>query len=529
MTSTRLRLPLSFVALAVSAVLLACGGGTGVSGPVGGPPGNDVQVFATDVDGDGIPDIVMVGADGSHDCFRGLPDGTFEPRPDWQDSPAVLGIIGMPGAVPPIAPFPVDIRDGDGVGCHGIPMAQIYEGPLRDEPAGPPLITDVHPGEAPAGSFVWIHGRAFFASETDTTVALDGAAVEILFGFPGLIMGRLPDDALAGPSSLVVTRGGVESTPYTITIIDTPVPVIDTVTPDPLVNQRLGRVIGENLGSFFDLVVVEIGDVEITCVLAVGDTVFFVVPEEAESGDLVVYVNGVPSDPVAVTVTDTPPAPTITSLSPDTAPVGAIVEITGEWLWDDRMWAAVHVGDALAPIWGMGHDALGFVVPAGFTPGEYPVKVSRGDLMSNTLTLTIRERQAPVIASVSPDPAMQGGAIEIVGTDLYDLSGLVFAAGDDPVPPPPGAGGMPMGSGGRPVGVMPEPWGGATVTINGQTVFFVFPRPDGLFAFVPFDATSGDVLVTVNGVQSNAVPLTIHPPDPGIPPPPPIPLPLFRR
>ena len=95
-------------------------------------------------------------------------------------------------------------------------------------------------------------------------------------------------------------------------------------------------------------------------------------------------------------------------------------------------------------------------------------------------------RGDPTISALDPIAAHRSDRIDIVGTDLYDLSEL---------------GGDPLDLFGSSLPV---------VSFGGRRSFFVFPTIEGLRVVVPFHAETGDVIVKLGGVASNAVPFTVR-------------------
>jgi len=137
-----------------------------------------------------------------------------------------------------------------------------------------------------------------------------------------------------------------------------------------------------------------------------------------------------------------------------------------------------------ARLFGREKSALLAVVPAG---AKDAVHVQVAALSSNGLPFELLERADPTLNRIDPSAAAPGHFIEILGSNLYDLS------------PPAGKGhGHAF------------PFHFPTVTFGGKRALFVLPTVEGLHVLVPFHAESGDVQVKVGEVTSNTLPFTVR-------------------
>ena len=187
----------------------------------------------------------------------------------------------------------------------------------------------------------------------------------------------------------------------------------------------------------------------------------------ATSGTVVVTVGGLASNGVSFTVTV---PPSITSLSPTSGPVGTAVTITGSnfgatqgtstirFNGDDRD-ADELVGDE--------HRRTG----AQRARRRGTVVVTVGGLASNGVSFTVTV--PPSITSLSPTSGPVGMAVTITGINFGATQGT------------------------------------STIKFNGTTATPTSWSATGIVVPVPAGATSGNVVVTVGGLASNGVSLTV--------------------
>lgn len=185
------------------------------------------------------------------------------------------------------------------------------------------------------------------------------------------------------------------------------------------------------------------------------------VPAGATSGSVVVTVGGVASNGVSFSVTLPPPS--ITSLNPTFGPVGTSVTITGANFGVAQGTSIVTFNGTLATPTGWTISTISVPVPAGATTGNVVVTV--GGVASNGASFTVLP--TPTITSLTPASGPVGTSVTIAGTN--------FAASQ----------------------------GTSTVTFNGTVATPTNWNATSIAAPVPNGATTGNVVVTVNGVASN--------------------------
>lgn len=481
-------------AMCAAFVFSACGGGgSGADGAVSPdtPSTSPSSALVTaDIDADGKPDIIRLDRADLDDpaCRRTDGDGLVE-RPDWSDHPVVRSIRGDVRSQ-----ADRDLLEDEGVhrargvvsGARPVPYAVLHVGEDDETPSGPPSIDELLPEEGDAGTLLGIRGTNFKEADTDTVVTVDGVAAELLYVYPRFALAIAPEGTALGDVEVIVTRGVEVSTAATFTVLATPQPTIDAVHPDPLVAGTVALVDGMNLGTPLDEVTVTLGGEDVTRFLPLGRRMGFEVPDTATTGPLVVTVNGVASDPFAITVQADFDAPGITALTPAQASPGSLVKIDGTNLFviGDRV--SVFFGATEAALYAFGRDHVIAVVPASATSSDVTVRV--GDRTSSGVAFDVVARGAPSISSLDPLEGAPGERVLIEGTDLYDLSAW------EPGRLPP----------------FRDPFGDITVSFGAEDAFFAVPTLDGLRVLVPFRAAPGVVDVTVTVGSETSLPVAFE-------------------
>src|SRR5262249_49190835 len=119
------------------------------------------------------------------------------------------------------------------------------------------------------------------------------------------------------------------------------------------------------------------------------------VPAGATTGNVVVTVNGVASNGFGFTVL---PTPTITSLTPSSAPIGAVVTIAGSGFGATQGTGSVVFNKTTATPTFWSDTSIQVPVPTGTTTGNVVVKASGAT--SNGLNFTALP--TPSISSLTP-------------------------------------------------------------------------------------------------------------------------------
>lgn len=338
-----------------------------------------------------------------------------------------------------------------------------------------PTITSVSPTSGPIGTVVTISGTHFGAayggydaiyfgntraaptSWSDTQIVVPvptgtpggNLSLFVEIGIGSLIYGMSVPFHVMGTSSVAVSSSpnpAAYGAAVTLTATVTPSTATGTVTfldGSTLINTATlsGGIASLNVGGF-----------------AVG-THSITASYSGDSND-----TASTSAPLSQTII-TPPS--ITSLSPSAAPVGASVTISGNAFGASQGNGSVTFNGtpASAPSWGA--TSITATVPGGATSGNVVVTVQ--GVASNGVNFTVQ----PSISGVSP-------ASGYVGTSVV-ISGAGFGGAQ----------------------------GGSTVAFNGSVAVPTSWSATSITAPVPIGAISGNVVVTVNGVASNGLTFTV--------------------
>ena len=479
--------------LAHASALAACGGGgvaTEFSTHNGGSStsGGFVletrsAVVASDVDGDGLADLVALTRDGAGvgGCWRNTG------RSGWVESAALRDAAGTL-AIHEDAASRSDADLAEGIACHvaatrgarrsAYAVVRLGDG-APGTVAGAPAIDSLEPSSGPVRSLLVIEGRGLASSSEAPSVSMGGVAATVLFSFEDALIAVVPEGLAAGPAAVRVTRGGIESAPATFTVTEGRTPVVTSVVPSRVQAGQHAVIRGHDLGGPLDDVQVAFAGVVATTVIPLFEALVVEVPAAAVSGSLVVTVGGRASEPFYVEV-GAAPVPRIDRVTPSAASPGSLVEIEGADLFRLESSTIVTFGGTRAAVFGVGDGRMTVIVPTGASDGD--VVVTTASLASAGFAFDVTTRAAPRIDSISPSAATGGELVRIDGTDLVDLSAW------------------------QPGRLPPIPlFGDLRVTVGGADAWFVLPSATGLEVLVPFGAATGAVVVTVGGQPSNAV------------------------
>src|SRR5215813_7890683 len=160
-------------------------------------------------------------------------------------------------------------------------------------------------------------------------------------------------------------------------------------------------------------------------------------------------------------------APSITSLTPGSGQVGTSVTITGT-SFGTTQGTVLFSGVAATPT-SWSNTSITVSVPSAATTGNVVVIV--GGLASNAVAFTV----VPSITSLTPSSGLVGASVTIAGTGFGPSQGA------------------------------------STVTFNGTTASVGSWNSSSITATVPTGATTGSVVVAVNGILSNGASFTVTP------------------
>ena len=337
-----------------------------------------------------------------------------------------------------------------------------------------PEISKLNPHTGQVGDSVKIKGSNFGASQGTSTVTFNGTAVtdHVSWG-DTKIQVRVPEGATTGP--VVVTVDGEASSGVTFTVTG-PVPVINDngLSPDSGPVGASVKVKGLNFGASQGESTVTFNGTSATPTSWSDTKIQVAVPVGARTGPVVVTVNGQASNGVIFTVVTTP---TIDEdgLNPDTGQVGDSVKIKGSNFGALRGTSTVTFnGTAVTDYVSWDDTKIQVRVPEGATTG--PVVVTVDGEASSGVAFTVTGPAPAINANgLSPDSGPVGTSVKV--------KGLNFGASQ----------------------------GDSTVTFNGVAAEPTSWSDTKIQVPVPVGATTGPVVVAVNGQASNGVTFTVDP------------------
>ena len=419
-------------------------------------------------------------------------------------------------------------------------------------PTPAPVISSVTPTSATAGTSVTISGANFGATRGNSTVTFNGTAGSPTSWSATAIQVPVPAGATSG--NIVVTVGGSASNGVAFTVLVPP--TVTSLLPTSGAVGTSVTIAGTNFGSTQGSSTVTFNGMASTPTSWSATSIKAPVPAGATTGNVVVTVSGLASNGISFTVL---PTPGITGLSPNSGPVGTAVTIMGTNFGASQGGSTVSFnGIAATAITNWSAASITAAVPAGATTGNVVVTVngvpSNGSSFTVLLTpgiTNLAPPSAPVGTSVTITGAnfgaTQGGstvtfngvvgaptnwtatsinvpvpALATTGNVVVTVNGVASNGAGFTVLPTPSITGLSPGSGavGTPVTIMGTNFGSSqdasSVTFNGVAAITIAGwSATSIVANVPANATTGNVIVTVNGVASNGLGFTVLP-TPGI-------------
>jgi len=323
--------------------------------------------------------------------------------------------------------------------------------------AVPPAVGGLSPASGPVGTDVTITGTTFGASQGGSTVAFNGTPAAPIVWSSIQISVPVPVGATTG--NVVVTVGGVASNGALFTAA----PVIGSISAGSLPVGDALTITGLNFGASQGGGAVTFNGTAAIPISWSSTSIMVPVPTGAMSGNVVVTANGMASNGVSFT-----PGPFINSLSLSSGAVGTPITITGMNFGASQGASSVTFNGVTATPSNWSSTSIVVPVPSGTTTGDVVITV--GGLFSNGFGFTV----GPSISGLTPNAGAVGSSVTITGT--------TFGAGQ-----------------------------GSTVTFNGITATPSSWSSTQIVVPVPGGATTGNVVVTVEGLASNGVLFTVGP------------------
>ena len=244
-------------------------------------------------------------------------------------------------------------------------------------------------------------------------------------------------------------------------------PTISSLTPNTGAVGSSIVIAGTNFRSYQISSTIKFNGTTSTPTSWSGTSITAPVPAGAATGSVVVTVGGQASSGVTFTVT---PAPSITSLSPSSGAVGALITVNGMNFGPSQGNGNVKFNGNTATIGTWGSSSITATAPAGTTTGNVVVTAAGGVTSAGSNFTVV---PAPSITSLSASSGAVGAPVTITGANF----------------------GSSQGSG--------------TVKFNGTTAIASPWTTTGIGTTVPAGATTGNVVVNASGVDSNGVNFTV--------------------
>lgn len=262
-----------------------------------------------------------------------------------------------------------------------------------------------------------------------------------------------------------------------------PAPEISNISPDSTIVNGMVKIYGKNFGNTRDTNAVFFQS-------AIANTDYYFsswndtlikvfVPETAKTGNIYVSVYGKTSNSVLLTIIEkAKPDPKIISIQPDSGMVGATVNIFGESFGKSRGDSKVEFcgielkSDSDFPVWT--DSKITTLVPLGAVTGKVFVYVN-GKETNDVDFRIIKSPDQPKITKLSSLKGKIGEEIEITGEFFGDTKGSNYATFN-----------------------------------NTKALTYTLWSNTKIKLEVPVGATSGELYVVVNGIQSNRVNFTVE-------------------
>ena len=324
-----------------------------------------------------------------------------------------------------------------------------------------PVITALSTNSGAVGTTVTISGSNFGSSQGTSTVTFGGVAATVSSWNPGALVATVPSGAVTG--NVVVTVNGMNSNGLLFTLT----PSISLLSPAAGGVGTTVTITGANFGSSGT---VTFNGTSATVTSWNNSSIVTSVPAGATTGNVVVTVNGIASSGSPFTVY---PQPTISLLKPASGAVGSSVTITGTNFGSLQGTSTVIFPGTTtaASITSWSNTSIVATVPASAT-GSGNVVVTVNGIASAGTSFTVLP--TPTISGLSTNTGAVGASVTITGTNF----------------------GATQGS--------------STVAFNGKAATSITSWSDtSIVAAVPTGATTGKVVVTVNGVASAGTSFTV--------------------
>ena len=369
-----------------------------------------------------------------------------------------------------------------------------------------PIITLFSPANGISGDEIIINGANFSPIINENTVIFnDNKEAVILDANPNSLKVIVPDDAVTGKISVTVNNNTTTSTSdFNVTAT----PTITSFSPTSASPGATVTINGTNFSNIINENKVVFSDSqEATITNATVNTLTVIVPNNAETGNVAVTVNGITTTSnTNFIVSQQTPTPTINSFSPTTGNIGTTVTITGTNFSTNIADNTVKFSNnKIATITNATANTLTVTVPDGAITGKISLTVNGTTVDSNDeFTVT---QPTSTINSFSPTTGMAGTTVTINGTNFStNIADNTVKFSNNKIATITNATTNTLTvtvPNGAITGNIEVIVNGITITSNDQ--FIIAPTTPTIISFSPMSAQVGST-ITINGTNFSATP-----------------------
>lgn len=330
----------------------------------------------------------------------------------------------------------------------------------------PPAITSLSPTSGGVGTSVTITGTNFGASQGSSTVSFNGTAATPQspsdWSDTSIVV---PVPSAATTGNVTVTTAGGTSNGVSFTVSSAP--QISSLSPSAGVVGTTVTINGSNFGATQGTSSIAFNGVAATPTNWTNSAITAGVPAAATSGNVTVTTTQGTSNGLSFTVT-----PVITEISPTSGLPGSVLVVNGSGFGSAQQDNALTLGGTqVSPITWSATQIIGTIPQDGQT-GSVVASISQ--VNSNAVAFTVLTPATPTISALTPNSGGEGTQVSISGQNLLSSIGDNFI-----------------------------------ITFNGVAAPLLSISDTAIVTRVPFGATTGPVLVNVNGTATNTLPFTV--------------------
>ena len=315
--------------------------------------------------------------------------------------------------------------------------------------ASGPLITSISPNYGAPATFVGITGAGFGATQGNGYVVVGNGRAEVTSWSAASITIRVPSTATTGNLHLIAGGQNSNAVPFTVDSEPSLSSISTTSGPAGTPVTFTGTNLTGTASATFNGAAAIITS-------QTADQIQVNVPPDATSGKVFVKVNGI----ALLASNNFTVPPRITSVSPNYGAPAATITITGSGFDATQGYGLVIVGGARPDVIAWSGTSITFMVPSIAATGNIVVETDRQT--SNSVAFTVYNE--PSITGLSVDSGPIGTSVTITGKNLLDGEG------------------------------------DATATFSGIPAVISSDTSGSIQVTVPAGATSGRLLLKVNGV-----------------------------